>query len=242
MFIPEDDLLQQAPVTGVLLDHYLSHGFFRMRQYLFTTYYIDYEGSLHDVFWLRTKVDAVEETSSNKRLRKAASRFTINFRHAEVSQEAEALFTRYSEQLTFKHSASIQEVLYGDLDYDVFKTMMVEIRDQGQLIAVGYFDIGATSIMGILNAYDPSYRKFSLGKLLILLKLDYCRQHHIQFYYTGYIALGLTHFDYKVFPSAQAVEVLLHEHHVWVPYAPLGKNGLKSFALLKQEAPNQGDD
>lgn len=242
MFIPEDDLLQQAPVAGELLDHYLANGFFRMRQYLFTTYYIDYEGSLHDVFWLRTRVADVKTTAKHKRLLKSTSAFTIHYGPAFITPEAEELFRRYSQQLSFRHSASIQEVLFGEHDYNLFNTQMIEVRDGERLIAVGYYDCGSSSIMGILNIYDPAYSKHSLGKLLILLKLEYCRVHNIQYYYTGYIALGLHHFDYKTFPNAEAVDVLLHGYHVWVPYAPLGKEGLKQFALLKTEDVNNNAD
>ena len=100
------------------------------------------------------------------------------------------------------------------------------------LIAFGCFDKGEKSIAGILNAYHPNYKKYSLGKYLILLKLKYCIQNKITYYYTGYIGIGLNYFDYKGFPDENAIQVLLHEPPTWVPYNKLGKSGLEGLGLL----------
>jgi arginine-tRNA-protein transferase len=63
---------------------------------------------------------------------------------------------------------------------------------------VGFFDIGQTSAAGIASFYDPAYKKFSLGKYLIYLKIEYCKKIGLQFFYPGYFVPGYSLFDYKL--------------------------------------------
>ncbi|MEJ7659632.1 MAG: hypothetical protein WKG07_08390 [Hymenobacter sp.] len=47
----------------------------------------------------------------------------------------------------------------------------MEVRAEGHLIAAGIFDQGTRSLAGIVNFYDPDYRKYSLGKYLMLYEI-----------------------------------------------------------------------
>lgn len=67
------------------------------------------------------------------------------------------------------------------------------------LIAAGYFDVGETAGTSILHFYDPVYRKFSLGKYLILLTIDSLRATGHELYYPGYLVAGDNKMDYKLF-------------------------------------------
>jgi len=53
---------------------------------------------------------------------------------------------------------------------------MIKIRDGAALVVAGYFDIGHQAISNILNFYHPAYKKYSLGKYLILKKIDWAHQ------------------------------------------------------------------
>jgi len=234
MYISEEELQSISPVKGEVLDEYLSKGFYRIRQYLFTTFFIDYEGSLHDVFWLRTKIKSVQLSASAKRINRINASFQLKVKPFVLTNEMEELFQLYRNHVKFSHSNNLRENLLGDADTNIFDSKMIEIRDGKKLIAFGIFDEGAKSIMGIINVYHPQYHKYSLGKYLILQKLAYCAQHNLDYYYTGYIAIGLTHFDYKTYPDEHAVEALLFEPYTWVPFANLGKEKLSAFGLLNQ--------
>jgi arginine-tRNA-protein transferase len=105
----------------------------------------------------------------------------------------------------------------------------VQVRDKDQLIATGYFDKGQQSIAGIMNIYHPDFQSYGLGKFLILQKLQYAALHSLPYYYTGYISPSSSRFDYKTFPDANAVEVLLPDKKQWVPYEGLGKSFLGDY-------------
>ena len=232
MYINEDDLVLIAPVSGHVLDNYLAEGYYRYRQLLFTTFYIEYLGTLHDVFWLRTDVSSIKAGNSSNKILKQNKSFTHTITPMQITPEMEHLFALYREHVSFEHAQSVHDNLYGDSQNNIFESYVIKVFDGEILIAFGCFDKGEKSIAGILNVYLPKYKRYSLGKYLILLKLEYCIQNQITYYYTGYIGIGLNYFDYKVFPDENAVQVLLHEPPIWVPYNKLGKSGLEEFGLL----------
>ncbi len=97
------------------------------------------------------------------------------------------------------------------------------------MIAVGYFDKGNNSLAGILNFYHPEYKKYSLGKYLILNKIDFALENDIPFYYTGYISTFYTKFDYKLYPDVNAIEVYLPVEKEWQPYNQFDKISLEKY-------------
>ena len=69
-----------------------------------------------------------------------------------------------------------------------------------------------------MNFYDPQYAKYSLGKFLMLCKIDYDQQTDRAFYYPGYLVVGNTKFDYKLFPCRAATEFYEDNTGQWLPF------------------------
>ena len=219
---------------GVMLDEYLSKGYFRMLHQLFTTNSIangTYGKStmMMPVFWLRTIVKKVEKSKSAINIRKKCGCFQVAIKKAEITNEVDALYALYHKQVEFDSANSCVEQLGCNPEESPFDGMMVEVRDAKVLIAVGYFDQGAKALMGILNVYHPDYKKFSLGKFLMLQKIDFALANHFDYYYTGYIGTEVYTFDYKSFPNINAVEVLLPVEQEWKPFAEFDKNLMKKY-------------
>jgi arginine-tRNA-protein transferase len=100
----------------------------------------------------------------------------------------------------------------------LFDSKLIEVRDGGKLIAAGIFDQGSATIAGIKNIYHPEYKKYSLGKYMILLKYQYCLQQGIKWYYPGYFAPENPKFNYKIDFDKNATEVCLPpEKKQWIP-------------------------
>lgn len=232
MYIHEEELIAVAPVTGELLDAFLANGFYRYGQLLFTTNYIEYSNTWHDVFWLRTHLPSVKLSNSAQKISKLNKSFRYTISPLEITSEMEELFSLYRNHVSFDHADSIHANLYGQSTNNFFNSYVIKVYDGDLLIAFGCFDKGLKSIAGIINAYHPSYKKYSLGKYLILLKLNYCTAHNITYYYTGYIGIGLPYFDYKVFPDQNAIEVFLPENKIWDNYNKYGKEGLAPLGEL----------
>lgn len=204
---------------GHILDQLLAMGWYRMGMYVFTTNGLETEkdGPLHPVYWLRYDVSKVELSKSSRQIVKAASKFEVYLRRFEVTPEVAELHERYRENLAFNTDADLTKVI-ADPNGSIFDTLMFELRDNGKLIGLGIFDVGDDTIAGIKSIYDPAYKKYSPGKYLMLLKLEYCRQHYISWYYPGYYSTTLPKFDYKLFLDEEATQVYLPEHGLWIPY------------------------
>jgi arginine-tRNA-protein transferase len=206
-------------IPGEMLDYYLSQGYYRMQQDLFTCRFLPREGQLNTVHWLRIVLPQVQYGPKQRRLLRLNERFSVSVKPLRLSAEHEALYARYRQNLDFDTSASLEALLLDGATHTVFRTEIVEVRDQGQLIAAGILDAGSDSIAGIVNFYDPDYRKYSLGKYLLLLKTEYARQQHKAYYYPGYLVHGDPKFDYKLFACQPATEVFDALNSQWLPFS-----------------------
>jgi arginine-tRNA-protein transferase len=216
-----------------VLDDYLAKGYYRMQHLMFTTNetLLDYEGQSYPVFWLRTLVKHLKESSAASTIRKKCSLFSVTLKPANVTQEQETLYAVYRNHVNFSTSEFCRDYLHHSIIENPFDSWMIEIRDGTTLIAVGYFDSGKKTIAGILNFYHPEYKNYSLGKFLVLNKIDFALQHQMQYYYTGYISTATTKFDYKLFPDEKAVEVYLPREDKWLPFYFLGKEMLEEYII-----------
>ena len=217
------------------LDKILAIGWYRLGQRLIT---LDNFFSRY-YYWLRVNMSIVSYNKAQKRVLKKAQHFTISLADWEITDEIEMLWCKYKGFIDFVTSKTATDYLFSDtVDYNRFNTKMITIRDNEKLIAVGYFDLGKSSSTAILHFYDPEYNSYSLGKLLLLLEMDYSNKNGIDFYYTGYLSLYDCKYDYKLFCGKEATEVYLKEDDRWEPY----KNAEGKGLLQKVKSPFHYDD
>lgn len=216
-----------------LLDLLLAKGYYRMQHLMFTCNdtIINEEDGLIPVFWLRTLVDKVSLNKKAQGIIKKCAGFIVTIQPANIDQEIEALHGLYKNHVPFSVSASCKSYLHQEILPDPFEGMMVQVHDKDKLIACGYFDKGLQSIAGLLNIYHPEYYKYSLGKYLMLQKLGYAMKQQMLYYYTGYISTASKRFDYKIFPDADAVEVLLPLEQKWINWNLIDRNFLNNYYL-----------
>jgi leucyl-tRNA---protein transferase len=206
-------------ITAEELDRYLYDGWFRNGQRIFTTNFLNFNSQMYSAIWLRIKLNALKETKTFDKLSKLNSKFKITIQAASVTDEKEELFQRYRRGMSFSASQSLKALLYGDSTMDVFNTYEVLLHDGDVLIGVGYFDLGKTSAAGIISFYDLSYKKYSLGKYIILLKVEYCKRHDFIYFYPGYFAPNYPAFDYKLTIGKEALSYLQLHTQTWEPIA-----------------------
>ncbi|MFC5409376.1 arginine-tRNA-protein transferase [Larkinella bovis] len=206
-------------MKGNKLDLYLSMGYFRMHQGLFTCRYLVYGDTIFPVHWLRFVLPQVDYKSKQTSLLRRNERFTVIAKRFTLTDEINALYERYKFSVDFEAPESVEFWLYNDVPYDLFDTYAIEVRDENRLIAVGVFDNGNQSIAGIMNFYDPEYRKYSLGKFLMLQKINFARLQQKLYYYPGYLVSNYPKFDYKLFPCEAATEVFDDTNGQWLPFS-----------------------
>ena len=205
-------------IRGEALDFYLAQGYYRMQQELFTCQFVPFDGRLYTAHWLRIDLARVAWGPEQRRLLRRNARFAATIRPFRLTEEYEELYARYRAAITFDAAPTIEAVLLGGATHNVFNTQIIELRDEGRLIAVGILDYGERALAGILNFYDPTYHRHSLGKYMLLLKTDYARRRHLDYYYPGYLVHDYPKFDYKLFACAAATEVFDSISGQWRPF------------------------
>lgn len=180
------------------LDRYLDKGWFRMGQTIFTTHFLNFKNNFYSALWLRIDLNEYTGDRTQHKLFQQNKRFRTEVRPSLITEESENLFREYKTGITFEASPSLHHLLYGKADASVFNTMEVLVYDGVKLIACGIFDLGLKTAAGITSFYDPSYKKFSLGKYLIYQKINYCKEKGLEYFYPGYFVPGYSFFDYKL--------------------------------------------
>jgi arginine-tRNA-protein transferase len=208
-----------SSIPGDVLDYYLGLGYYRMNQDLFTCRFLPVGPRIYTVHWLRLVVAQVQYGSKQRRLLRLNEQFSVAVKPFRITAEHETLYARYHAFIDFDASPSLEELLLAGATHSVFDTHIIEVRVGAQLIAAGIFDRGTSTIAGIVNFYDPDYRKHSLGKYLMLLKTEYARAQQLAYYYPGYLVHGYAKFDYKLFASPEATEVFDAQNSEWLPFS-----------------------
>jgi arginine-tRNA-protein transferase len=200
------------------LDVFLAKGWYRMGQGIFTTNYIFQNNLFYRVFWLRYDLAQLSLGKKQQRILDINKKFTSRVVPFKLTAEMEDLFSLYKTGIDFEPASSVKNWLYDDGDINIYDSYLVELRDEDRLIAVGIFDKGVNSIAGILNFYDPAYRRYSPGKYLMLAKIQYAKEQGLAWYYPGYIVCGYAKFDYKLFAGKNAAELYSAERNEWFLY------------------------
>jgi len=203
-------------LSGEGLDNYLSKGYFRMTQSVFTTNFLKFNKTYYSAIWLRLDLHSFTPTRTQTKLEKQNKKFKVTIKRFKLTPEKELLFYNYRKGVAFEASESIQHLLYEDDKCEnIFDSFEVNIFDGKKLIAIGVFDVGANTSAGITCFYDHEYKKYSLGKYLIYLKIKHCKAIGLRYFYPGYFVPNYTRFDYKLEISDLGIEYLKLSDNTW---------------------------
>jgi hypothetical protein len=207
-------------------DMYLSLGWYRMRQHLFTcTHLFDFNDAmefsgLRRVWWMRFAIQYIDARDSHLKLRRRNGKFTYQFSPLdELSEEDAWLFRTYRNYIDFDTYDNLEDALWGSKENKlVFNSWILRIYDQQQLIALGVFDKGERATSSQLHCYDPAYAKNSLGKYLMLLTIDHLKRENYDWYYPGYVFAGHPKMNYKLFLGKDCGEYFDPDEEQWFSF------------------------
>lgn len=204
-------------------DLYLSMGWYRMRQYLFTCSHLFDFGDdmqftgLRRVWWMRFAVQHIREKPAHRKLRKRNCLFTHQFSTLDqLTNEDEYLFRIYRNHIDFDTYDSLEDALWGSKkELFIFQSWVLRIYDGEKLIALGVFDKGDKAASSQIHCYDPAYARNSLGKYLMLLTIDHLKREEYMWYYPGYVFAGNAKMNYKLFLGEEYGEYYDPESDFW---------------------------
>lgn len=214
--------LQPISLSGHQLDQLLSLGWYRMNQDIFTTSHV-HLGGLYRVHWLRYSIDEISKHASHIRIRQKAKKFSYRIDDFDLSEDHHALYSIYRSSIDFQGSPSVTDCLFGEEAgiSSIYTTKTISIYDGFTLVGAGYFDLGKVGAASILHFFNPNYKRYSLGKYLILLTIDWLKQHGFDFYYPGYIVEGNPKMDYKLFLGKECAQYFDPVDAAWKRYVEM---------------------
>ena len=215
------------------LDDYLSKGWFRMGQTIFTCRFITFKDILYTTIWLRLCLDGFEYSKSQRKLLNRNRRnFTIVSRKAIFDQEKDQLYQTHKKRFDGHVAKSLQSSLFGDTSFNIYDTYEIAIYDDDRLVGCSFFDRGEKTLASIMGMFHPDYNKYSLGYYSMLEEIAYGQQHNYNHYYPGYVVPGYGKFDYKL--RIGAVDYFDENTASWLPYKQLNHQTLLSHRLYHQ--------
>jgi arginine-tRNA-protein transferase len=208
-------------LRGAELDRYLARGWFRSGQEIFTTDGIwnDDQTVYFPAWWLRFPINEIRKHRSHDKIRKKNAGFRVAYSKSFTqSIDDIVVYFAYSCHIPFLNPGSIEQALYEPPGTDRYDTRTIRVYDGKKPVAIAIFDVGKDAVASILHFYNPGYARFSPGKYLMLLTLDYMRAHGYSLYYPGYVVSRKPMFDYKLFLGKEAAYFYDRPSNDWLPF------------------------
>lgn len=216
------------------LDQYLSRGWFRKDQRMYTTPFLQEEGyQFRDVIWLRHRLTAFQFPEWFS-IMKHDGQFSIEITDAQPTASHEFLYQTYIDAQRDQRQSSLEAILYGDACETVFNTKMINIHCGEELVAAAFFDLGETSAASIVQFHNPAYTLYGLDKLLFYLAVESAINQGMSFFYTGFFTPGNPRFDHKLEIDKCSLEFYQSIYKAWYPFR-LFKDEHLSLPLISQK-------
>ncbi len=156
-----------------------------------------YQNKIRRVIPLRIRLSGFSVSRSQRRILRKNRDLQIIIRPIEINEEKEILFERHKQR--FKHG--VPDSIFDFLSFspkDVpCESREVCVYDKEKLLAISFFDVGASAASGIYAMFAPEENRRSLGILTMLIEIEFALKNNKTFYYQGYAYEGASFYDYK---------------------------------------------
>ena len=156
------------------------------------------DGGLQIIQPLRMEIAAFRPSKSQRRVWHKNADAELRIAPAAVDAEREAMFLRHRERFVSNIPDSLRTFIPDEDPASVpCDCLSVEVRIAGRLIAVSYFDAGATSVSSVYAMFEPDEAWRSPGTLTFLAEIDWAAREGKRWLYPGYATVQPSHYDYK---------------------------------------------
>lgn len=202
------------------LDEFLSRGWYRMGQTIFTTHFLCFGQEFYSAVWVRLDLQGYHfRKGLRKLMRRNKAAFNYKIQRSVLTQEKEILYQKYRSSFPGMLAPSLRDSLLDGEDTNIYNTYEVLVFVDNRLVGLSFFDLGKDSLSSIMGIYDPDFKKFSLGVFTMLLEVEYGLEQGYRYFYPGYVVPGYERFDYKL--RVGDVDYFDMASQDWLPFAQL---------------------
>jgi arginine-tRNA-protein transferase len=192
-FINEE--FHAGSVSPQQLDLLLADGWRHFGTHFFRYNLGFYELDIRRVLPLRIRLADFTFSKSQRRVLRKNEDLRIQIGGSMIDAEAEDLFHLHKQRFKGDVPSSITDFLgSGASPVD---TRELRVFENGELVAVSYFDIGGSSVSGVYAMFEPEASGRSLGIFTMLKEIEFAVENRKEFYYLGYAYEGNSFYDYK---------------------------------------------
>lgn len=179
----------------------------------------------------------LQDFTWKKRLRKLmranAQLFRYEIKPFETDEATETLWQRFKKNVhKWSNVPRIDFHLLRVQPSNNFFTYQLSVFDREKLVGFSTFDRGERSINSMEAAYDPDYRKHSLGLYTMLLEIEWCLAQGMSYYYPGFFPKEDPMFSYKLRPGN--IEFFRVATAEWLPIGQIAASDWKLDEITEQ--------
>jgi len=144
----------------------------------------------------------IEEFQPNRSQRRCLARNTQVEARIVASERTDEQLALYQRYLHARHRGGGMDE-HGGIEFDQFllgswaQGRFLELREQGQLLAVAITDLAENALSAVYTFYDPDVHARGLGTLAILRQIEWAKRDGRTHLYLGYWIAGHIKMDYK---------------------------------------------
>lgn len=207
-YLPEqircNEYFLATDVTAKELDKLLSEGWRKFGCYFFKPSCI----SCHACTPLRIPVNDFSPRRSQKRAFRKGSELDVTFGPLDFSRRVFEIYKSHSLVRFGREDCDLEDFLFSFYKPSC-PGLQVSISLSGELVGVGWLDLGEISLSSVYFCFDPKHSKLDLGTFSILAGIDYAQKQGLQWNYLGYFVEGKN-------PTAYKDHFRPREHFDWV--------------------------
>ncbi|OHX65470.1 GNAT family N-acetyltransferase [Flammeovirga pacifica] len=208
------DDFSKSYVSPSQYDYLLAAGYRHFGENFFRYNINFHNDQVCNVLPLRIPLLQFSLSKSQKKILNKAVDFTCSIEKVSIDDTTHQMFEIHKKKFHDNVPNSIFDFL-AKINTSATPTKIYELRvyDKDQIIAISYIGLGEKSLSSIYGMYDPSYSKFSLGILTMLLEIQFGMANDFIYYYHGYCYDIPSFYDYK--KKFKPLERLNWEHNKW---------------------------
>ena len=180
-------------------DDFLDAGYFRAGHTIRRTRFVFVDRRVYSTIWSRVPLRTFAfRKRQRKLLRRARETFATTIEPYTPRLDQDIVYERYQQAHPLEVGATIAEVLGGHEPTHEFRTHILRVEREGELVGFSLFDVGDTTLASIVGCYLPEYAPHSIGYFSMLAELEHGRERGLTYYHPGYCVPGLDAFAYKL--------------------------------------------
>lgn len=180
-----------------MMDAFWADGWRHFGERFFRDMFSTVGNRFHLVLPLRIEVEHCVLSKSQRRVLRKNEDVQVVIDRASVTAEKQQLFDTHKQRFRENVPDSLRDFLSPVPSLVPCSTYECCVYDNGELVAVSFFDVGATACSSVYALFHPLAAHRSLGIFTLLQELRYAQEMGKQYLYLGYGHREASHYDYK---------------------------------------------